>query len=470
MEVVAITALKWVTGISVLGVGSGGVLAAMFYKTVPANKFLAKTGPFVKGVHVSRKTFQLPFQRLKTISLEPITYKFTGNNMSREMVPFELPIIFTVSPVHPDKDMEGFVRYATCVGDMTADEYYKLIAGIVNGETRGFVGSMTIAEIFNDKDAFRNNVLKRVTTELAKFGIEIHNANVEEMHDTKGNVYFENLKRKALEEANTQSRIAVAEARKVGDIGEKDREATTRKGTVTLEANAKESETQQNQRMSDYSRLLSITATTNKQQEDMARLEAYKTVEESKITIESDLNRRKQTQELEKLRSDEVIKATAEAETVVKRAEADAAAVKIKAEAQAYQTKIHAEANLYEKNKQAEGVQAMLQAQANGLKEIYDASKSNPEMAAFYLALDKGLYSSDGMFTHIAREMGNAVRGMEPKINVWSTGAAASGNITDVITNLAKTMPPILDAIQQQTGISLPNFVRNTHNTENKSG
>ena len=463
MELAVIsTALKCAAGISALGVGGGGILAAMWYRTVSADKFMAKTGPFVKGVHVSRKTFQLPFQRLTKISLKPITYKFTGNNMSKEKVPFELPIVFTVSPVHPDKDMDGFIRYATRVGDMTSAEVYECIAGIVNGDTRGFVGSMTIEEIFNDKDAFRNHVVKRVTSELSKFGLEIHNANVEEMHDTKGNVYFENLKRKALEEANTQSRIAVAEARKIGDVGEKDRETATRIGQVILEANAKEAETTQNQRMSDYSRLLSITATTNKQQEDIAKLEAYKAVEANKITIESDLNRQKQTQELEKLRSNEVIKATAEAETVVKRAEADASAVKIKAEAEAYQTKTLAEANLYEKNKQAEGVQAMLQAQANGLREIYDASKSNPEMASFYLALDKGLYSSDGMFTHIAREMGNAVRGMEPKINVWNTGAAASGNITEVITNLAKTMPPIIDAIQQQTGISLPNFVRSS--------
>lgn len=39
-----------------------GFVAAR-YKTVPANKFIAKTGPFVRNnVYIGRKTLVLPFQ------------------------------------------------------------------------------------------------------------------------------------------------------------------------------------------------------------------------------------------------------------------------------------------------------------------------------------------------------------------------------------------------------------------------
>ena len=140
-------------GTSVVGFGA---FAAATYRSVPANMFTAKTGPFIKGVHVSRKTFQIPFQRIKIISMEPINYHFLGNNMSKEMVPFKLPIIFTVSPQDPQMNKEGFIKYATRLGDMDSDGIKNIIGGIVNGETRGFVGGMTIQEIFNDKEAFRS--------------------------------------------------------------------------------------------------------------------------------------------------------------------------------------------------------------------------------------------------------------------------------------------------------------------------
>ncbi|AYV85614.1 MAG: hypothetical protein Satyrvirus26_3 [Satyrvirus sp.] len=423
-----------------------GAFIILRYKTVPANKFMAKTGPFVKGVHVSRKTLQLPFQKINTITMSPINYQFLGANMSKELVPFNLPLTFTVSPKHPDEDLEGFVRYATRLGDMNDAGVKEIIAGIVNGETRGFVGGMTIHQIFSDKNAFKEKVVNKVQEDLDQFGLKIHNANIEEMHDTKGNFYFENLKRKALENANTESRVAVSEAKKEGDIGEKKREVITRKEQSVLEADAKQTETQQNQKMSDYKRELAITMTQNMQQEELVKIDAHKMTETKRIDVESELNERKQRQELERLRTEQVIQATAEAEAIIKKAEADAGATKIKADAM-----------FFAKSKEADGIKAILNAQADGLKEIYQVSRTNPELANFYLALDKGIFNKDGLFTVLAEKQASAVQGMQPKINIWNTGNQ-TGNYMDVITGIVKALPPLADAIQQQTDIRLPIF------------
>ncbi len=436
---------------STIGIGTltAGAVVASTYRSVPPNKYMAKTGPFVKGVHVSRNTFQLPFQKINTISMEPINYHFLGSNMSKELVPFKLPLTFTVSPKHPEKNLEGFIRYATRLGDMDNNGVKNIIGGIVNGETRGFVGKMTIQEIFNDKDAFKKHVVDRVQQDLDQFGIEIHNANIEEMHDAEGNCYFENLKRKALENANSNARIEVSEARKEGDIGEKQREVITRKEKSVLEADAKETETTQNQKMSDYSKDLAITNTTNEQLIELAKIEAHKTTEMKRIEVESELNKRKQEQELERLRTEQIVHATAEAEAQIKKAEADASATKIKAEAQ-----------FYAKSKEADGLKAVLEASAMGLGKIYDISQANPELASFYLALEKGIFNHDGLFSVIADKQAMAIKGLEPKINIWSTGQN-SNSYSDVITDLAKSVPPIIDAIQQQTNIKLPNFFAN---------
>ena len=274
------------------------------------------------------------------------------------------------------------------------------------------------------------------------------------MHDTDGNSYFENLKKKALETAYTDSRLAVAEARKDGDIGEKQREIITRKESSILEANAKEIETVQNQKMSDYTRDLTITNTNNKQQEELAKIEAHKTTETKRIDVESELNKQKQAQELERLRSEQVVHATAEAEAMLKKAEASATAIKIKAEA-----------DFYAKNKEADGLRVILEAQAKGLGEIYEVSKTNPQMASFYLALDKGVFDRDGLFTVLADKQAQAIREMNPKINIWNTGNSPSDSFTNVISGLGKAIPPVLDAIQQQTGIKLPNFLTETQSS-----
>lgn len=439
---------------------TAGALAASIaffatrFRSVPANQYFAKTGFLVNGVHVSRKTFLLPFQKLSVINLDPINYHFLGNNMSKEFVPFSLPLIFTVSPIHPEEDANGFIRYATRLGNLDHEAVKNIIGGIVHGETRGFVGSMTIQEIFSDKEAFRNNVVERVQKDLEQFGLKIHNANIEEMHDTEGNSYFSNLKRKALEEANTQSRIFVSEAQKEGDIGEKNREVTTRRERAIMEADAQQTEKKESQRVSEYTKDLAIAMIVNKRMEELSKIEAYQTTENKRIEVESELNRRRQQEELERLRTKDVITATAEAEALIKTSEAGATVIKIKADADAIAMKTRAEAEFFANCKQAEAIRLQLEAQASGLERLYEVSRTNPELASFYLALEKGLFSPHGIYSVIADKQAEAIRGLEPKIHIWNTGE--KDNYANVIANLTKTLPPILDVVQEQTGIKLP--------------
>lgn len=430
------TALTVVTGI-----------VANRTKSVPANQYMAKTGLFVKGVHVSRITFQLPFQQIRIINLEPMTLRFIGHNMSKELIPFELPLTFTIRPAHPENDKEGFIRYATTMSDMSHNTVRDTIEGIVNGETRAFVGSMTVHEIFSDRDAFRERVVNRVQKDLEQFGLIIDNANVEDLKDFEGNRYFENLKQKALEAASNETKIAVAEARKHGNIGEKEREVDTRKQNSILEADAFQVETTNSQRISDYNRLINITATNNARELEMAKIAAHQETETNRIIVETNLNIAKQTQELEHLRSKNIIIATAETESTIKFAEAEATAIRIRADA-----------NLYTKMREAEGIQAALEASAAGLQRISDVSAGNPELAFFHMALEHGVFDKDGFFTKMAEKQAHAIKDMNPKINIWNTGSNTD-DYTKVFTNLAKTIPPIFDVIQDQTQIKMPDFL-----------
>jgi len=507
-------------------VGIGAFIASRF-KVVAANQFMAKTGFLVDGVHISRKTILWPFQEIRRIDMHPLTYQFVGTNIfSKEMIGFELPVKFNIAPIDPEKNLQGFINYATRVNGMTPDDVHALIENIIIGRTREYTANMTIEDIVRNKSAFKTGVVDHIKEDLEKNGFETTTANISDIKDPPGIDYFKNLMRKAISEANTSSSIAVAEAEKTRIVGEKNRQVETRKQESTLEATAKETESIQHQNISQYERDLIIMRTQNEQKQKLAAIDAHKATQLRQIEVESELNLKKQQQELERLRSEKVIKAIAEAEAVLKTAQMEADAIKIKAEANSTAIRIKADANLFERNRQAdanlfeqnkiaeanlfaaeksadaiklkaeadliaqtkladanlitstkaaeatklkadadliaqtklaEGIHAQLVAQANGLEKIYSVSTTNPQLATFYLAMKEGkVFEENGLFDRLGKHQAEAINGLQPKIHIWNTGDNREG-FASIISGLTKTVPPILDVLQQQTGIKLPN-------------
>lgn len=62
-----------------------------------------------------------------------------------------------------------------------------------------------------------------IQEELQQFGLKIYNANVKELRDAPQSNYFESLSRKAHEGAINQARVDVAEAQRLGNVGEAQR-------------------------------------------------------------------------------------------------------------------------------------------------------------------------------------------------------------------------------------------------------
>ena len=171
--------------------------------------------------------------------------------MTIEKLQFQLPAVFTIGP---DNKPEALKKYALLLSgdpDGTAPNGHGTIApahrhhvqdivkGIIEGETRVIVSSMTMEEIFKERQIFKEKVIDSVQKELDQFGLCIYNANVKELQDTPGSEYFAFLSRKAHEGASNQARIDVAEARMRGEIGEAAKKGHTSKYTVCRDAFAK---------------------------------------------------------------------------------------------------------------------------------------------------------------------------------------------------------------------------------------
>ncbi|PBP19554.1 flotillin domain-containing protein [Diplocarpon rosae] len=147
----------------------------------------------------------------------------------------------------------------------------------------------------------------------------------------------------------------------------------------------------------------------------------------------------------------------AEAELTKQQKAADASAymIKIEAEARYIAASKDAEAELIKQQKRAAGLSSMASAYAD-LAQAF----GGPAGLVQYLMIEKGVY------TDLAQANANAVRGLNPKMTIWNTGSQAGGETgaaggqggIDSIRNMYQMLPPLMSTINEQTGVTLPEW------------
>lgn len=180
-------------------------------------------------------------------SIQPHDYSMNLQAMTREKLQFLLPVVFTVGPnvmkesnapnphhdpEHPEPDHgDSLLQYAMLLAEgevkkgLSGGQHIEnIVKGIIEGETRVLVSSMTMEEIFTEREEFKKRIFRNIQSELGQFGLKIYNANVKELRDAPQSSYFESLSRKAHEGAINQARIDVAEAQRRGNVGEAQRQ------------------------------------------------------------------------------------------------------------------------------------------------------------------------------------------------------------------------------------------------------
>jgi flotillin len=121
------------------------------YSVCEPNEYLVKTGMGISDMYAAKKTVRWPFQKVRFISLSPTNYQFDLKHMSKELVPFSLPMVFTVAPINPNVNIDGFLTYVRKLGGLSPAKVAEIIAGIVHGETRVLSAKLTVREMFEDR-------------------------------------------------------------------------------------------------------------------------------------------------------------------------------------------------------------------------------------------------------------------------------------------------------------------------------
>lgn len=167
-----------------------------------------------------------------------------------------------------------------------------------------------------------------------------------------------------------------------------------------------------------------------------------------------------------------VKEAEGKASAVRLEAEASALAIRYKAEAEAVATKMLALARFVEQENVAKGILKVRQAEAEGLESLIAAAGGVENLCQYLMV-------RDGILTEISKNQAEAVRGMNPQVSVWQTGAGGGGSgddsgkgggLSGVLHDIASTSVPLLDGIKRQYGIDFLKHWRdgNTKSTTTK--
>ncbi|KAK4183356.1 hypothetical protein QBC35DRAFT_467363 [Podospora australis] len=506
------------------------------YRIAAPDEYLAITGMGVKNVKITKAAWVWPFQRCMRFSVQPHDYAMNLQAMTKEKLQFLLPVVFTVGPdvnqrgankkkglghipavsgagsngaaaVEEDNDGDDYVqdhgredkgdslmKYAMLLADSGRDKkdsdrqfLDNIVKGIIEGETRVLVSSMTMEEIFTEREVFKRRIFRNIKSELDQFGLKIYNANVKELKDAPNSIYFESLSRKAHEGATNQARIDVAEAQLRGNVGESKRKGEQEREISKIHAETAVAKTERDIERASAEAVLDKRKAELSRDVEISRVAAKRKIEAQDEELKREVEIKRAAAEVERLRASEVVKATIDREA--KQQAADAAAYEIEADAKAnfakgkqqadaagYKVKIDTDAAAYRTRQNAEAwsdaavaqAEARLTAETKNAQGMMAMAEAYGKMAeAFggpqgllqYLMIEKGTY------VELAKANAEAIRGLQPKISIWNTGAEAGAgegggaqNGTAAMRNIYQMLPPLMTTINEQTGITLPEW------------
>ncbi|MFH1230811.1 MAG: SPFH domain-containing protein [Planctomycetota bacterium] len=340
-----------------------------------------------------------------------------------------------------------------------SEEEIKMIAlQTVEGHLRGIVGTLTIEDIYKNRDAFAQKVQEVSAGDLANMGLSIDSFTLRDIKDDHG--YLEALGKPRVAQVKRDATIAQAEADRDSLI--KSSMANQAGQEAKFTADTKIAEANQNFEVKRASYQVNINQ--KKAEADLAYdLQKYKTNQAVKaeeiqvMVVEKERMIDVQTKEI--MRRQKELEATvskpADAERYRMETLANAQRFKLmtEAEGQANATKNigigESEATRAKGLAQADVIKATGFSEAEAMAKKADSWKAYNEAAIMQLVLEK--------MPEIAKAIAEPLAKTEKIIIINQGGdSAGASKITKDVTNIIAQLPPVLESL---TGLKLEELV-----------
>lgn len=462
------------------------------YRTAGPDEALIVTGSYLggKNVHVDEAGNKIKIIRGGGTFVLPVFQQAEPLSLLSSKLEVTTPEVYTEQGVPVMADGTAIIKIGGSIGEIaTAAEQFlgktkedrEIEAKeVLEGHLRSILGSMTVEEIYKNRDKFSQEVQRVASQDLAKMGLVIVSFTIKEVRDKNG--YLDSLGKPRIAQVKRDADIATSLAEKETRIKRAEADKDAKRAELERATEIAEAEKTNQLKMAEYRREQDIARANADQAYDLETARAKQEVTEHEMQIKI-IERQKQIELEEK----EILRREKQYDSEVKKkADADRYAVEQAANAEKMKQIAEADANKYR-------IEAMAKAEAekvriDGLAKA-DAERAQGESAAEVIRL-KGLAEAEAkqkiaeafekfgqaavldmvlkMLPEYAKQVA-APLGNIDKITVVDTGGnsengGGANKVTSYATNLMSTLQSSLKA---SSGIDVKELLENLSGKNN---
>lgn len=455
------------------------------YKTAGPDEALIVTGSYLgsKNVHVDESGNKIKIIRGGGAFILPVFQQSEPLSLLSSKLDVSTPEVYTEQGVPVMADGTAIIKIGGSIGEIaTAAEQFlgktkqdreNEAREVLEGHLRSILGSMTVEEIYKNRDKFSQEVQRVASHDLAKMGLIIVSFTIKDVRDKNG--YLESLGKPRIAQVKRDADIATAEADKETRIKKAEADKEAKKAELERATEIAEAEKENQMKIADYRRDQDIAKARADQAYDLESARSKQEVTEQEMQIKI-IERQKQIELEEK----EILRREKQYDSEVKKkADADRYAMEQGAEANKRREIAEADANQYRIESQAKAEAEKVR--VDGLAKA-EAEKAKGETEAEIIRL-KGLAEAEAkrkiaeayaqygqaaildmvleMLPEYAKQVASPLANID-KITVVDTGSDGSNGgankVTGYATNLMSTMQ---ESLKASAGIDVKELLEN---------
>lgn len=448
------------------------------YQTAKPDEALIISGSYLgsKNVHTDDSNNKIKIVRGGGAFVLPVFQRSNRISLLSSKLDVSTPEVYTEQGVPVMCDGTSIIKIGSSVEEIataaeqflgkTKEELENEAREVLEGHLRSILGSMTVEEIYQNRDKFSQSVQEVASVDLAKMGLIIVSFTIKEVRDKNG--YLDSLGKPRIAQVKRDADIAEAEAFKETRIKKAEAEKESQAAELQRQTEIAEALKEKELKLATYKQEQDIAKAKADQAYNLESARAQQQVIEQEMQVKV-VERQKQIELEEKeiirreKQYDSEVKKRADADRYAKEQEAQAQKAREIAEAEAEQFRVEAlaqaEANQTRLAGQAEAEATLAKgkAEAEAKQKIADAFKEYGEAAVLSMVIE--------MLPQLMREAAQPLGNIE-KISVVDTSSGTGENsganrVTSYATNLLSSTQ---ETLKETTGLDIKDIIENLSN------
>ncbi|MGG0717358.1 flotillin family protein [Robertmurraya massiliosenegalensis] len=455
------------------------------YRTAGPDEALIVTGSYLgsKNVHVDESGNKIKIIRGGGAFILPVFQQAEPLSLLSSKLEVTTPEVYTEQGVPVMADGTAIIKIGGSIEEIaTAAEQFlgkpkedreNEAREVLEGHLRSILGSMTVEEIYKNRDKFSQEVQRVASQDLAKMGLIIVSFTIKDVRDKNG--YLESLGKPRIAQVKRDADIATAEAEKETRIKRAEADKDAKKAEFERASEIAEAEKENQMKVADYRREQDIAKARADQAYDLetARSKQEVTEQEMQIRIierqkqieleEKEILRRERQYDSEVKKKADAdrysVEQAAAADKAKQLAEADANQYRIESLAKAEAEKVRldglakAEAERAQGESEADVIRLKGLAEAEAKRKIAEAFEQYGQAAVMDMIIR--------MLPEYAKQVASPLGNID-KITVVDTGGNGENGGANKVTGYATSlMSSLQESLKASSGIDVKNLLEN---------